>query len=287
MGILCHWIEPHLAAFEADALTGWRADMVARHVAVCATCRREWEAQANVAAVLRNAPPAAVEPAADLWARLQPQLEPRSPATPRPRPWLVPAAGAAACALVGVAVAAQSGWWAPQNGPVENAAVTPTQLASAPTPLPAPSAPPAKPFLSAEEVITTVEKDVHGPRGDAPDPFAAKGVDAPAPVRPLPLVAVGPDLRAEMRRGATGRGAGRRMTPVTPENYPVRPLVPPRVSSGNRYPFGGVTSGGLKGATPDRRVGFVVSELSAEMSSAERDPTEAASMADYQRSLFR
>ena len=94
-----------------------------------------------------------------------------------------------------------------------------------------------------------------------------------------------------MRRGAVGRGGGNRMTPVTPENYGmrsiVRPSAPPRLSYTKRDKSVDDAPAGLHGDVPRDSVRFVASDLSAEQSSAEREPTEAAAMADYQRSLFR
>jgi len=97
--VRCDAVRRLLAEFEADALSGRRAEDVAAHVTDCDACRAELAALRHTGRLLDATGP--LRPSRDLWPQIAAQLAPR----PVARPWWRTPALSTPRAAYGVAAA--------------------------------------------------------------------------------------------------------------------------------------------------------------------------------------
>jgi hypothetical protein len=101
----CRAAKKHMMPYIEGMLDGAIKLQFEQHLTSCESCREECKAIGRMQRVLQSAAPEVVEPAPDLWARVNAQIQPEQTArVSRPRWKSAPAVGAVVMVLIGIAI---------------------------------------------------------------------------------------------------------------------------------------------------------------------------------------
>ena len=210
--IVCKRYSALLGPYSEGTLSPAEAARTEAHLKECAACRADLATLQQVAHLLRGCKPAVPEPSADLWSRIQAEIQPAAPAYGAPRSWRRAGFGVS---LGGLAVAALAVFlvrpWAepgaPTAGPGDRLVVARTAPASPGVPAGTADPSPAPPSPAVER---------------APNPASAPKLRKPAPARPPaasqvaedPFSSMAADPEAAAEEAPKPRARPRRPTPV-------------------------------------------------------------------------